>query len=65
MAGNVFSPQAVRDLIEPVVSRVLGGGYASVASLGFVLSLWAGSAAMGAFVRTITIAYDLPHLRSA
>ena len=65
VAGEVLAPQAVDDVVQPLTMRVLERGYASIASLGFVLSLWSGSAAMGAYVRTITIAYDMPRLRSA
>lgn len=65
LAGEVLTPRAVDNLVEPLVSRVLERGYASIASLGFVLSLWSGSAAMSAYVRTITIAYDMRDLRSA
>lgn len=65
VTGEVLAPQAVDDVVQPLTTRVLERGYASIASLGFVLSLWSGSAAMGAYVRTITIAYDMPHLRSA
>ena len=64
-AGEVLAPQAVNNLVAPLISSVLERGYASVASLGFVLSLWSGSAAMSAYVRTITVAYDMPHLRQA
>lgn len=65
LAGDVLTPRAVNNLVEPLVNRALERGYASIASLGFGLSLWSGSAAMSAYVRTITIAYDMPDLRSA
>lgn len=64
-AGDLLTPRAVRDIVEPLVERVLERGYGSIASLGFVMSLWSGSAAMNAYVRTITVAYDMPHLRGA
>lgn len=65
VAGEVLAPEAVNNLVAPLVNSVLERGYASVASLGFLLSLWSGSAAMSGYVRTITVAYDMSHLRQA
>src|SRR5439155_6450307 len=41
--GRAFSPEVVADLISPIVHDVLRRGRLDVISIGFVLSLWAGS----------------------
>ncbi|BCK54727.1 YihY/virulence factor BrkB family protein [Nocardia wallacei] len=55
---NLFSPTVVDDLIAPTVGDVLGRGRGAVVSVGFVLSLWAGSSAMATFVDSIVAAHD-------
>jgi membrane protein len=61
---QTLTPNVV-NLIEPTVNDVLGKGRADVISIGFVISLWAGSSAMATFVNTITIAYDMRDIRGA
>jgi membrane protein len=61
---HVLTPNVV-GLIEPTVNDVLSRGRADVISIGFLLSLWAGSSAMATFVNTITIAYDMRDMRGA
>ncbi|NEW43711.1 YihY/virulence factor BrkB family protein [Nocardia cyriacigeorgica] len=55
---DLFNPTVVHDLIEPTVRDVLGRGRAAFVSVGFVLSLWAGSSAMSTFVDAIVEAHD-------
>ncbi|MBF6080856.1 YihY/virulence factor BrkB family protein [Nocardia cyriacigeorgica] len=55
---DLFNPTVVQDLIEPTVRDVLGQGRAAFVSVGFVLSLWAGSSAMATFVDAIVEAHD-------
>ncbi|WP_174186803.1 YhjD/YihY/BrkB family envelope integrity protein [Nocardia barduliensis] len=55
---DLFSASVVTDLIEPTVRDVLGRGRGAVVSVGFVLSLWAGSSAMATFVDSIVEAHD-------
>lgn len=55
---DLFSANVVSDLIEPTVQDVLGRGRGAVVSVGFVLSLWAGSSAMATFVDSIVEAHD-------
>ncbi|MBF6195099.1 YihY/virulence factor BrkB family protein [Nocardia beijingensis] len=55
---DLFSANVVTDLIEPTVQDVLGRGRGAVVSVGFVLSLWAGSSAMATFVDSIVEAHD-------
>ncbi|WP_083905476.1 YihY/virulence factor BrkB family protein [Nocardia transvalensis] len=54
---NLFSSTVVDDLIAPTVGDVLGRGRGAVVSVGFVLSLWAGSSAMATFVDSIVAAH--------
>ncbi|MGH9064396.1 MAG: YihY/virulence factor BrkB family protein, partial [Acidimicrobiales bacterium] len=65
VAGRVLTPQAVHTVVAPLVDRVLGQSHPDVASAGFVISLWSGSAAMNAYVGAITVAYDMDGLRPA
>ncbi len=54
---DLFSSSVVSDLIEPTVTDVLGRGRAAFVSVGFILSLWAGSSAMSTFVDSIVEAH--------
>ncbi|APE08885.1 ribonuclease BN [Rhodococcus sp. 2G] len=54
---SVFSDSVVDQIIEPTVEDVLRRGRADVMSLGFVLSLWAGSSAISTFVDSIVEAH--------
>ncbi|WP_083874444.1 YihY/virulence factor BrkB family protein [Nocardia paucivorans] len=54
---GLFSRSVVTDLIEPTVRDVLGQGRAAFVSVGFVMSLWAGSSAMATFVDAIVAAH--------
>jgi membrane protein len=63
--GHAFSKQVVTDIVHPILHDVLHGGRADVISVGFVLSVWAGSSATATFVNTITIAYDMRDMRGA
>nr|WP_084522459.1 YihY/virulence factor BrkB family protein [Nocardia inohanensis] len=56
-ARKLFSPSVVDDLVGPTVVDVLQRGHGGVVSVGFVLSLWAGSSAMATFVDAITAAH--------
>lgn len=55
----VLSADTVDNTVRPILDQVLAGGRADVVSIGFLLSLYAGSRAMNVYVDTITIAYDL------
>jgi len=61
---NLFSPTVVDDLIAPTVSDVLQRGRGAVVSIGFVLSLWAGSSAMATFVDAIVAAHNQQDARN-
>lgn len=55
---RVFTGNVVDQIIEPTVNDILTKGKGEVVSVGFVLSLWAGSSAMSSFVDAITAAHD-------
>lgn len=63
--SGAFTPEVIDELIAPTLQDVLRQGRLEVVSVGFVLSLWAGSSAMATFVNTITIAYDQRDVRGA
>ncbi|MEW5810960.1 MAG: YihY/virulence factor BrkB family protein [Actinomycetota bacterium] len=62
-AGRFFSPNVVSEIIEPTVRDIVKGARGEVVSIGFVISLWAGSSAISAFVDSITEAHDQTPLR--
>ncbi len=62
-AGRFFSPNVVAEIIEPTVRDIVKGARGEVVSFGFVISLWAGSSAISAFVDSITEAHDQTPLR--
>ncbi|MEE2032404.1 YihY/virulence factor BrkB family protein [Rhodococcus chondri] len=54
---TAFSESVVDQIIQPTVEDVLSRGRADVMSLGFVLSLWAGSSAIATFIDSIVEAH--------
>ncbi len=62
-SGSFFSENIVSEIIEPTISDIVQGARGEVVSLGFVISLWAGSSAISAFVDSITEAHDQTPLR--
>jgi membrane protein len=60
---RVLTSDVVDDLVAPTLSDILGSGRLEVVSLGFLLSLWAGSSATATFMNTIVIAYDQRDVR--
>ena len=55
---DVFSADVVDQLIAPTVADVLQRGRPGIVSVGFLISLWAGSSAMSTFVDSIVEAHD-------
>ncbi|HKS47578.1 MAG TPA: YihY/virulence factor BrkB family protein [Amycolatopsis sp.] len=55
---RVFTPNVVSQIIEPTVNDILTKGKGEIVSVGFLISLWAGSSAMSSFVDAITVAHD-------
>jgi membrane protein len=62
-AGRFFSRNVLNEIIAPTVHDIIKGARGEVASVGFVISLWAGSSAVSAFVDSITEAHDQTPLR--
>ena len=56
-ARRVFTPEVVDQLIAPTASSILTRGRADVASVGFLIALWAGSSAIASVVDSITEAH--------
>ncbi|MBB4967604.1 membrane protein [Saccharothrix violaceirubra] len=55
---TIFSHDVVSGVIEPTVDQILTTGKGEIVSIGFLISLWAGSSAMSSFVDAITEAHD-------
>ncbi|MFC9973336.1 YihY/virulence factor BrkB family protein [Spirillospora sp. NPDC127200] len=62
-AQTVLTGPAVDTVVVPLIDDVIEGGSPDIVSLGFLISLWAGSRATNVYVDTITIAYGLSGLR--
>lgn len=62
-ARNLFSSNVVNEIIQPTVADIVAGARGEVVSLGFVISLWAGSSAVSAFVDSVVEAHDQTELR--
>ena len=54
---TIFNEEVADNLVGNTVDTILNNGQADVVSVGLIISLWAGSSAMSAFVESITIAY--------
>ncbi|WP_051198240.1 YihY/virulence factor BrkB family protein [Gordonia shandongensis] len=63
-AERTFTESVVDDLIAPTLENVLGRGRVAVVSVGFLLSLWAGSSAMSCFVSSIANAHGQNQIRN-
>jgi membrane protein len=61
---TVFSPSVVEQIIAPTVRDILNEGRGEIVSIGFLISLWAGSSAMASFVDAITTAYRQRDIRN-
>ena len=62
-SGSFFSKNIVNEIIEPTVRDIVQGARGEVVSLGFVISLWAGSSAISAYVDSVVEAHDQTALR--
>src|ERR1700744_6155679 len=62
-AHSLFSSSVVNEIIEPTVRDITAHARGEVVSLGFLLSLWAGSSAVSAFVDSVVEAHDQTPLR--
>jgi membrane protein len=55
---TAFSANVVEQIIQPTVMDILQHGRGEILTVGFLISLWAGSSAMSSFVDAITTAHD-------
>lgn len=62
-ASTFFSKNVVNEIIAPTVNDIVQGARGEVVSLGFVISLWAGSSAISSFVDSVVEAHDQTELR--
>jgi membrane protein len=62
-ASRFFSSNVVTEIIEPTVRDIVRGARGEVVSIGFVISLWAGSSAISSFVDSVVEAHDQTPLR--
>ena len=62
-SNSFFSRNVVNEIIEPTIRDIVQGARGEVVSIGFVISLWAGSSAVSAFVDSIVEAHDQTPLR--
>ncbi|WP_347057260.1 YihY/virulence factor BrkB family protein [Blastococcus sp. HT6-30] len=62
-SSQVLTDDVVDSLVRPTLADILGSGRLEVVSLGFLLSLWAGSSATATFMNTTVIAYDQRDVR--
>src|SRR6201994_2936445 len=63
MSNKIFSQSVVHEIIEPTIADIDRGARGEVVSLGFLISLWAGSSAVSAFVDSVVEAHDQTPLR--
>jgi membrane protein len=63
MTRNFFSSNVVDQIIEPTIRDITGTARGEVASLGFLISLWAGSSAVSSYVDAVVEAHDQTPLR--
>ncbi|SCX57014.1 membrane protein [Klenkia marina] len=63
LASEALTPTVVDTLVQPTLTDILGSGRLDVVSVGFLVSLWAGSSATATFMNTIVIAYDQRDVR--
>ncbi|MEI4271477.1 YihY/virulence factor BrkB family protein [Klenkia sp. LSe6-5] len=63
LASEALTPGVVESLVQPTLTDILNSGRLDVVSLGFLLSLWAGSSGVATFMNTSVIAYDQRDVR--
>jgi membrane protein len=62
-SARVLTSDVVDSLVAPTLDDILGSGRLELVSVGFLVSLWAGSSATATFMNTIVIAYDQRDVR--
>lgn len=64
LASEVLTPQAIDDLLVPLLDSILEQGQAGLGLVGIVVAIWAGSRVVDALVDGMTIVYRREGLRS-
>jgi membrane protein len=64
VADEVLTPEAIDDLLVPLLDSVFGQGQTTLGILGVVIAIWAGSRVVDALVNAMTIVYQREGLRS-
>lgn len=62
-SGTFLTQPAVDSVVTPMVDDIIKGQKVGIISVGFLISLWAGSRALMVYVDTITITYGLDGVR--
>jgi membrane protein len=62
-AHKFFSPSVVNEIIEPSIRDITANARGEVVSVGFLISFWAGSSAISAYVDAVVEAHDQTPLR--
>ncbi|RFU19023.1 YihY/virulence factor BrkB family protein [Geodermatophilus marinus] len=62
-SAEALTADVVDSLVAPTLADILGSGRLDLVSVGFLLSLWAGSSATATFMNTVVIAYDQRDVR--
>jgi membrane protein len=65
IASQALTPDTVSNLVQPLLSQVLTDGRADIASVGFLLAVWAGSTATASYVNAIALTYGQRSHRGA
>ncbi|WP_320783690.1 YihY/virulence factor BrkB family protein [Streptomyces sp. CRN 30] len=60
---TVLSDRGVKEIAQPILDDVTGGGRPDVISVGFLFAVWSGSRAVNVFIDTITVMYGLDGVR--
>lgn len=60
---GIFNTEVADNLVGQTVQTILNQQRSDVVSVGLLISLWAGSSAMSAFVESITVAYGQHEVR--
>jgi membrane protein len=64
LADEVLTPEAIDDLLVPLLDSVFGRGQTTLGILGVLIAVWAGSRVVDALVNAMTIVYQREGLRS-
>ncbi|HYO18988.1 MAG TPA: YhjD/YihY/BrkB family envelope integrity protein, partial [Dermatophilaceae bacterium] len=64
LADEVLTPDAIDDLLVPLLDNVVGRGQTTLGILGVAIAVWAGSRVVDALVNAMTIVYQREGLRS-